>query len=229
MKLIGDLDSVSYHIFPAKRLGNCDYAKIHDESFKFWISQWREAFSKAKPSEGWEDHFHKQDLVTSITIEGRVVASHLYTFYDLRAESTKCSEIFSFVEESTQNHLLDQGKTSLMSMEYLCADSEYRLNSLKLGLGKTILGLGAYLAEEKGLDGAMGTPVFGNKVRKMMENVGGYPLQEKFKKYGFDVDLIFIPTQPCERSRDQAAGEAMKHLWTHRIDYSMEYHAKLAV
>ena len=62
----------------------------------------------------------------------------------------------------------------------------------------------------------------------MMENVGGYLIQKDFEKYGYTVDLLFIPTKPCARSRDLKTRSLTDQLWVHRMDYTREYYSKLA-
>jgi hypothetical protein len=226
------IKDISYHILPAKRLFGSSFSRLHDEVFSFFVHRWEQTFEEtkdiAKPAPGWEDHFLKQDIVTAITCRGQVVAAHLYTVYDITAASTKKSEYFSFMTPSTVEGLLQNGIHNVISMEYLCVDPSVRLNSLAVSFGKMIVGLGAYLAMEKGLDGALGTPMKGNKVDTMMTNVGGYWIQKDFQKYGYQVDLLVIPTRPCERSQDPKAGFVMEWLWEHRKDHTKEYFLKVA-
>lgn len=223
------LCDLKYHIFPAKRLGRCEYSLIHDQTFEFWIKIWTEAFSHAQPNHGWEDAFQKQDLITSITFHDKVIGAHLYTFYDITASSTKKSECFSFISEETQRTLLKDGFKDLMSMEYLSVDQTVRKNSLEVGFGKVLVALGGRLAEDKNLDGAIGTPVRGNKVDAMAENIGGYNVQSNFKKFGFDCDLVLMPSKPCAPSTDLKARKVVDYLWETRTDYSISYYSKLAI
>jgi hypothetical protein len=226
------LRNLCYHILPAKRLANSSFAKLHDEVFSFFVRRWEEAFEEtkdvARPAPGWEDHFLKQDIVTAITHQNQVIAAHLYTVYDLSAASTKKSEYFHFIDPSVIAQLMKSGVRNVISMEYLCVDEAVRCNSLGVSFGKVILGLGGYLAQEKGLDGALGTPVKNNKVDTMMTNVGGEFIQKDFKKYGYTVDLLYIPTQPCLRSLDPKAREVMAALWQNRVDHTAEYFLKIA-
>lgn len=224
------ISDIEYHVLPAKRLAGSSFADLHDKVFNFFVRRWEEAFEETpgKPAPGWEDHFLKQDMVTAITHKGEVIAAHLYTVYDLSAASTLRSEYFGFVAKETIQGLLQQGVRNVTSMEYLCVDSSVKRNSLGLSFGKIILGLGGYLTGDKGLDGTVGTPIKGNKVDVMMENVGGYTIEKDFEKYGYEVDLLFIPTKPCAESRDPKSREVMKQLWNSRLDYTREYYMKFA-
>lgn len=226
------LQDIKYHILPAKRVSGSSFAKLHDDVFGFFVRRWEEAFEEtkdtAKPAPGWEDHFLKQDIVTAITVKGKTVAVHLYTVYDLLAMSTRKSEYFSFIQPGTVENMLRNGVNTVTSMEYLCVDSEIRMNSLGVSFGKLILGLGGYLTESRGMDASIGTPLKQNKVGDMMINVGGVFIQKDFEKYGYKVDLLMIPTRPCERSRDPKARPIMEHLWNDRADYTLEYYSKIA-
>ncbi|MFM6927782.1 MAG: hypothetical protein ACKOX6_04920 [Bdellovibrio sp.] len=227
-----NLGDISYHVIPSKRLAGSSFADLHDKVFNFFVRRWEEAFEETKdhgkPAPGWEDHFLKQDMVTAITYKGEVIAAHLYTVYDLSAASTLRSEYFSFVSKETINGLLAKGVRDVTSMEYLCVDTKVKRNSLGLSFGKIILGLGGYLTEDKGLDGSVGTPIKGNKVDVMMENVGGMTIEKDFEKYGYLVDLLFIPTKPCDKGRDLKTREVMQTLWARRSDHTSEYYLKIA-
>ncbi|MEN0059395.1 MAG: hypothetical protein AAGB31_11220 [Bdellovibrio sp.] len=226
------LEDLSYHILPSKRFAGSSFSKLHDNVFNFFVRRWEEAFNNTKdqgtPAHGWEDHFLKQDIVTAITCKDEVVAAHLYTVYDLSAASTRKSEYFSFFPQTTIPELIRRGIQNVTSMEYLCVDESVKRNTLELSLGKTILGLGGYLTENKGLDASIGTPLAGNKVDIMMENVGGVLLEKGIKKYGFPVDLLFIPTKPCHPGRDPKTREVMTTLWNRRLDYTKEFYSKFA-
>jgi hypothetical protein len=62
----------------------------------------------------------------------------------------------------------------------------------------------------------------------MMQNVGGEFIQENFLKYGYVVDLLFIPTKPCSNSRDLKTGNIVEWLWSNRQDHSVEFFSQLA-
>lgn len=227
-----EIKNLKYHVLPAKRVGGNSFAKLHDDVFNFFVQRWEAAFDEtkdvAKPAPGWEDHFLKQDIVTAITENDKVVAAHLYTVYDLSAASTRKSEYFSFVTPKTLEGLLKNDVKTVFSMEYLCVDSGVQRNSLGVSFGKVIAALGGRLAEDRLMDGGLGTPLRSNKVADMMRNVGGYMVQENFEKYGYDVDLLLIPTKPCEKSRDPKVREIVTTLWETRADYTNEYYSKIA-
>ena len=223
---------LQYHVLPSKRWAGSSFAKTHDAVFNFFVDRWEEAFNAIKDqgsmTHGWEDHFLKQDMITAITHKNEVIAVHLYTIYDLSSASTRRSEYFSFLPKNTIPQLLEQGIQNVTTMEYLCVAPKAKKNTLGTSFGKIILGLGGYLTEDKGLDGSVGTPLKDNKVDVMMENVGGILLAKDVMKYEFRVDLMIIPTTPCERSRDPRAGEIMDFLWKNRLDYTKEFFSRLA-
>lgn len=235
MKIINNIKSteLTYHIFPAKRMMPSPYASIHDSTFNFFVRRWEEAFQQtkdqAKPATGWEDHFLKQDLICSITHNGNVVAAHLYSIYDLSAASTLRSECFSFISPQTIEKMKDLGLQNIISMEYLCVDQSLKYNSLEISFGKLITSLGAYLCEDKSIDAAIGTPIKNNNVDLMMQNVGAFHLQNDFIKYGYNVDLLLIPTSPAHPSKDPKVYEVAQDLWARRQDYTTNQNRKIAV
>ena len=226
------LSNLNYHIFPSKRFSGSTFSGIHDETFNFFVRRWEEAFGDtkedAKPAPGWEDHFLRQDLVSAISFKDKIIAAHLYTIYDLSAAATLKSEYFKFISPLTISNLSAMAIKNVISMEYLCVDKDIKFNSLGVSIGKVILGLGGKLSQEKGIDGAIGTPIKNNKVDLMMKNVGGFVIEKDILKYGYPVDLLFIPTKPCSKSCDPKVDFIMENLWSRRNDHTGEFYRKIS-
>ena len=76
------------------------------------------------------------------------------------------------------------------------------------------------MAESIGADCALGMPIAGTTVDKSSANIGGYAIQDSIKKYGYELKLMVMPTQPRVESQDPEVGRLAQYLWQQRVDYS---------
>jgi len=215
------LQDFSYHVVPIDRRGLCAHAQIQDDIYNFWTQQWHQAFNRSgNPKKGWEDHFMRQDLATAISVKGQIVGCLLFTFYDVGSRAARGSEYFSYITEPTIQKLRSAGLKDVMTVEYLAIDENFSRNSLQISLGKVIISLAAYVAENQAMEALISMPISGTKVDKMLANIGAQIIQPDIKKYGYTLNLMMARTQPSEKGRDQAVRQVTDHLWSRRRDYS---------
>lgn len=216
-----DLLATQYVIIPGKMPWNCAYKDVYNEIFEFWEGIWSKTFQESGAPEGhWQDHFIRQDVVVALKAESEIVGVHLYTLYNLEARSSQRAEYFSYVSELSMARLKKMKFTRTMSMEYLATNPNWSRNQQHMSVGRVISVLGSYVSESLGADCALGMPIKGTSVDKFSENIGGFPIQEGIQKYGYELKLMVMPSQPRVESRDEKAGQLAKTLWDQRHDYS---------
>jgi hypothetical protein len=216
-----DLKKLKYVILPGKVGSNSDCLRTHNLVFNFWENVWEETFSSTgAPKKHWKDHFLRQDMVCALMLGDEVVGCHLYTIYNLESSSTIKSEYFEYIAPETVQNMLQENINPMMSMEYLCVNKKFSVNTEKLGLGKLIISLGSFVSYSVGSKGAVGMPIDGRRVDKMAENVGAKVFQGGIEKYGYKLNFMVIPTHKITNSNDQLVAQYTDRLWTSRIDYS---------
>jgi hypothetical protein len=181
---------------------------------KFWHAHWDRAFAQTgAPESGWESHFEQQDIVVALKLNSEIISCHLYTFYDLHDARTLESDYFSYFKKSSIDALKAGGVTKLMSMEYLGVSSAHSRNSEKLSLGKLMVTLATYVGSGAGADAVFGTPITTTSTPKMMANVGAVTLEENIEKYGYNLCLQYVPTNPRRPSADPVIEARAFDLW----------------
>ncbi len=215
------LHDLNYHVVPTDRRGYCAHGQIQNDIYDFWTQQWHQAFNRSgNPKKGWEDHFMRQDLVTAISLKGQMIGCLLFTFYDVYSHAARGSEYFSYISDETMALLKKRNLKDVMTVEYLAIDERFSRNSLAVSLGKVIISLAGYVAENQGMDALISMPISGTKVDKMLANIGGQIIQPDIKKYGYTLNLMMALTQPVEKGIDKAVRQVTDDLWARREDYS---------
>lgn len=216
-----DLLATQYVIIPGKMPWDCAYKSVYNDIYNFWESVWTKTFEESgAPESQWRDHFIRQDVVVALKAQEEIVGVHLYTLYNLEAQSSLDAEYFAYVSELSVARLKKMNFTRTMSMEYLATNPNWSRNSQAVSVGRLISVLGSYMSESLDADCALGMPIKGTSVDKFSENIGGYPIQEGIKKYGYELKLMVMPSQPKVESKDEKVGQLAKTLWNQRKDYS---------
>ena len=228
-----EIERIQYYVLPSKRVASSTFSLIQDDVFDFWVTEWTRNFSKGgNPKSGWEDHFIRQDIITALTLDQEIIGCHLYSFYNLDSHSTLASEYFNYISSESLKKLRQKRYSDCMSMEYLCVAPKVQRNDFKISFGNLILALGTYIAEDEGADCVLGMPIlgFGNKVDKMLENVGGEDIQTGIKKYGYELKLMAAQTNPRVNSKNLTIKKFADHLWHNRHTFCHEsVQTKIAV
>ncbi len=215
------LNKIKYYVVPTSRNRNSAHGKIQDKIFDYWVEQWGNNFKNSKPKEGWQDHFLRMSLVTALEYENQIIGCLLFRFYNFDAHSSLKSEYFSYIDKNLVKNMSGDGLKDAMSVEYLSIDPAWSKNSMNVSLGKIIIALSSYVAEQHNADCIISMPIGGTKVDKMLENIGAMAIQEDIKKYGYTLKLMMTKTKPATKGIDIKVRAITDTIWENRIDYSM--------
>lgn len=219
--MIKDLSSAEYVIIPGKMPFNCNFKETYNEIYEFWERIWAKTFSDSGAPEGtWRDHFIRQNVVVALKSPEEVISVHLYTLYNIEAKSSRDAEYFSYISELSMARLKKSGLTRTMSMEYLASNPDWVHNAQKVSVGRIMAALGAYVGESLGADCTLGMPIKGTSVEKTSASIGGYSIQNGIMKYGYELKLMVMPTNPRPESQDPEAARWSQELWNRRRDLS---------
>ena len=131
-----NLLEAKYVIVPGKMPWDCSYKKTYNQIYEFWKSTWEKTFAESgSPESYWLDHFIRQDFVVALKTEDEVIGVHLYTQYNMDSQAALDSEYFHYVSSLARSRLLKSNFKRTMSMEYLCANPEWRYNVQNVGVG----------------------------------------------------------------------------------------------
>ena len=216
-----DLSGLKYFIFPAKPPRKCEFLEEYNAVYRFWDSLWTRTFAETgNPDNGWRDHFLRQDVIVALMDGKDVVGAHLYSLYNVHAESTKHSDYFKYVEEATMRRFNEMDIEIVMTLEYLCVNSKWSKNKQSVSVGALFVALGARMGEYLGADCGLGMPIAGTSVDRAGENIGAYTIQSGIKKFGYDLKLMLVPTTPSHQSKNEEIRSLVNTLWNSRMDWS---------
>lgn len=164
----------------------------------------------------------RQDLAVAVVSKrsGEVIGCHLYTVYNLASNASLNSEYFHYISRESTEHMKTNDLNICMSMEYLGINPEWTINPAKIGFGKLMVALGTFVAEALECDCALGMPIGGTKVDKMIANLGGYTIQDNIQKYGYELQLMVMPARPRINSEDPLIAQWAARLWAERQDHT---------
>lgn len=217
------LEGLRFVMVPTKITSETSSQTIHDHNavYDFWVKHWEKAFGQAgAPEKGWQDHFLRQDFASGLFVGDRCVACHLYTFYDLRSHASLGGEYMHYISEIALAKMKSLNYRSVISMEYLGVDEEFRINSSGYSMTEIIGMMGLLTIEALGADGGMGMPISSNKVGKRMENVDCDILQDGIEKYGYKLRLQIMPTNPRRAHKNEEFEKFALPLWEARTDHT---------
>lgn len=217
-----NLKNFKYYVVPIQRRHGSPYGKIQDKIFDFWVEQWTNHFKKSNPKSGWQDHFLRMSLATAIGYEDQIIGCTLHTFYNLSAHSTLQSEYFSYLDKKLIEKMYQDGFKDAMTNEYVTVCAQWNKNAINVSFGKVLMALSSYVAEAHDIDGIICTPIEGNTVSKMLENIGAVVFQENIKKYGYTLKAMLAKTKPATKSLDTRIHPIVESLWQNSVDYSLD-------
>lgn len=183
----------------------------------FWKTHWAKTFQETgAPDEGWQDHFDRQDMVVALTLESKVIGCHLYTFYDLNQAASRESDYFAYFQKTSIDAFIENKVPRVMTMEYLGVSPSVSQNAEHLSIGKLLVALATYAANEAGADAVVGTPINTTKVAQMMDNVHSLTLEEKIEKYGYTLSLKYASVNPWRAGLDTKVAARADEIWRAR-------------
>jgi hypothetical protein len=150
------LESLEYRVVSGKPSPETDPA-LHDAVYTFWKQFWSEVYrSVGESGDLSPDDFARQDRIAVFLHEGKVVALHAYTLFDLRFRAQReCSYFARHFADVALRKLEQLGARRVMSMEYIAVSPEWRSKQLGVSLASVIVGLGLRLAETLGVDASI--------------------------------------------------------------------------
>lgn len=206
------LTSLKYFIISGKPK-NAFEIKLHNKAFNFWKENWDEIYNgKLKI-----DEFFRQDTLSMIMNEDKIIALHLYTDFNTGLESHLEHSYFCEFSDNFRNYLAQRDFINVTSAEYMTVARDYR------GKGENIARILLYLTlnvfKSHGKETMIGPMNFRQGVTYLIKEAGGIAVESnvKYKDFMVDIGLLEIKDAnlPPESIRD-----LVSKLWEERSDFS---------
>ncbi len=211
-----------YYLIPGRPKVGSPAIEVHNLAFKFWMDHFTSAFKKnGVPERPCPDDFLRQDLISVLMHDQRVVGLHSYTFFDLNLEAARKHSYFteSFTETAMRN--MDRhGGRYVMTMESLSVAPDWQRKARGVSLAVTLVCLGLRVFGKSNADMFLGTSRIDVGVARLGYEVGCLPLDTGVIVHGIPCDL-----QGCLRGHEQFPRGEMENtlaneLWNKRLEFS---------
>ena len=214
------IPDLKYFLIPGRPKVGSPAMEIHNIAFEFWRNFWTDVFKK----NGVADHpsaddFLRQDLISVILHENKVVSLHLYSFFDLALKATNEHSYFkdSYTEKAMQG-MSTQGARHVMSMEYFSVAPEWQKKSIGLSIALTMLSLGIRIFTRSQADMLLGVSRVDVGVAKLSYEIGGLPLDQGLILHGTPCDIVGCPRGLERFPRGEAENRLGETLWNQRLE-----------
>jgi len=213
----GDLN---YVILPGRFCAE-QHLTLFERSYAFWANNWNAVFKELKTDVTVSpDNFFKQDLIPVITHGDTIVAIHLYSLYDLRAD---CNLDHSYLHHNFNSGyfsaLRKRGFQAVMSMESLFVNSEYRRSATGLSFMEILISLGQKVFSELTRAQAIIAPARSDvKVAQTAYGLGFEPVERNVILNNVPVDLITCTRDKIIPVPVEGPRLIVESLWRRRIN-----------
>lgn len=195
-----NLSDLRYTILPARFCAE-EFLPLYDRAFNFWFENWTKVFQELQAGKGVNaDDFFRQDFVPVITYGEQLVAIHLYTLFDFRAQATlQHSYIKSNFNPAFVEACRERGLEKLMSMESIFANPDFRKSVTGINFPRLMASLGQKIFTEHTDAQAIFAPARADiKVSASVQPIGFEILQPNVILNNVPVDFII-----CMREKIQ--------------------------
>jgi hypothetical protein len=191
----------------------------HNKIYLFWLKLWRDLCRDLKVSDAQlEEDFHRQDLIAALCADSGVMAVHLYSFFSIESLAAREHRyLASNYPPSFFEQLKIQGVNTVMSMEYMTVNPEWRKRKSDIHIGAVLASLGLSLLDYYSIDAAIAPARRDHKVHELAHTFGGESILENVQNHNIACDLISIRKDKLQAHPQSAVESTRIDLWEKRI------------
>lgn len=212
------IDSRYVHRFEDS-LGHALYEKAYVLWKDFWTEVYLSQGAEYKPS---PDDFWRQDHVAILHHREKIIAMHLYSFFDFRFAVDKQHHYMDFFDAETVAGLQKRHINRVMTMEYFTVAEEFRKTKVGVPYALILGRCGIRFMKESCAQAIIAPARKDNKVDKMSYSVGFKPLKENVILRGFPCDLIVFEKQFTTISATEDVQLLVDNYWRNRTLVDMQ-------
>lgn len=179
-----------YHVFSPKAWLEKEKPQEMQQAFETWLKVWTETY-KEKNFEVKAEEFIRHDLICAITANNyEAAAVHCYSFFDLNSKPDVSTKYFQFFSPAFVEKMKGRNISTVMSMEYLTVNENFRSSSVGFSLGRVLIQLGVRLFEQTPGQAIIAPARKDVKVHEMAYDCGFTCIEPDVVQRGFDCDMI---------------------------------------
>ena len=213
-----NLNDLNYSLIAGKGPFTSQERSTRNAIFEAWLTVWSEVYGKDDANFRLaSDDFLRQDLISCVSVGGKVAALHFYSFFDVQCQASLNSKYFQFFNRHYLNELDSRKVQSVMSMEYFTVAKEFRKSQLGFSLAQAVAQMGTYLFAEVGVDAIVAPARNDLRVNQMAYELGFSCIEKDTIQRGFKCDLIACFKNEERRSPDFSVNRAADFMWERRF------------
>ncbi|MCB0349904.1 MAG: hypothetical protein KDD38_01900 [Bdellovibrionales bacterium] len=213
-----DIKKLEYIILPGSPAVGFRHLNLHNRVYLYWREFWKQVYGSAEGVDG--DFFMRQNFVPVVMYGDEIVAMHLYTLFNPRAMVTKDHTYFHSYPPEFFDYLAQQNIDSVMSIESLTVNPEWRKSKIGLSLGETMIGCSLKFVEVLNVGAAIAPTRNDRGVNKMCYNFNFDCYKANLNYRGFEVDLVCGIREKVTSNPDSRINDLINWLWQSRTDLS---------
>jgi hypothetical protein len=218
-----NLKNLDYSIIAGKAQRHASQAEIdlNNQAFEFWRTFWAKVYGDAGSPESLVcDDFLRQEMVTIIRHEKKIVGLHLYSFFNLEQQAIKLHRYFQFYPEKFFEYLRQTDVKEVMSLEFLTIDPEWRKSVTGVSLAEVLIACATKCIHSHGADAGIAPARTDNKVNQMAYHQGYECFQAGITKRNFQVDLIVGFKDQLKATPNPEVNSLADKFWRERNDFT---------
>jgi hypothetical protein len=213
------IDSFSYTLLAGNPHESSRGLELHNRAFLYWKKFWTDVFKEISGERVQPDDFFRQSLVCVLSLGDEIVALHLYTFFSLESSAALEHSYFkSNYKPESITRMRAAGIRTVMSMEYLTLNENFRHARTGLPLASVVIGLGYQVMSESGVDAMIAPCRRDLKVDRKAAEFGAEPISEEFIHHAVPVILMMTARQRLKLHPDPAVNAGVELLWKKKMD-----------
>lgn len=217
-------DTLKYHVLPGRFRPGFAGADQYNMIYRYWTGFWDKVMSDLETPERIDPYeFLRSDFVTAITSGSEIVAVHLYSALNLEQACIASHPYFKGEqEERFLLALRARDIRTVLTLEYLTVNPEWRKSKTGFSLAPVVVGLGYKIQNMLQIDSSLGRCRKDSGVDRLMTDVGGEAIFENVTMYNTLVDFCHVHRDHMRPHPDALVQARIDSLWRGRIDWTSE-------
>lgn len=206
----------SYHVFSPKAWLEKSQPQQVQQAFDTWLKVWTDTY-KGRDFEVKAEEFIRHDLICAIMANNNEAAAvHCYSFFTLDSKPDISTKYFQFFSPGFVSAMKQKNISTVMSMEYLTVNENYRSSLIGFSLGRALIQLGVRLFEQTPGHAIVAPARKDVKVHEMAYDCGFTCIEPDVIQRGFSCDMIAYFKGHHKNVSDPFLGRICDRLWESR-------------
>lgn len=190
---------------------------LYNEAYLLWKACWTEIYQQS--GDGYipkSDDFWRQDVIAVIHQDLKIIAMHLYSFFDLQFSVDNDHHYFDFFSPDILQTVTGQGIHKVMTMEYFTVNPMFRKTQTEIPFSDVLARCGIHYLKTTNASAILAPARKDNKVDRLAYSIGFDSLKQNLTLRGFPCDLIIFYAFKNMITPSPIVESTTKRLWETR-------------